>query len=142
VKRTLALLIAAAVVTSPVVAEAATKAKPTKRVVTWAYTAVHGVTTPVVSAGLETPCTVNAAGCFELVTFRHETKVTFKESTGASVAIQYFTDGDYQTVQTVCGAGEVPVKKGTSVSFRTAVDPSCAGVPTQGKILLTITGKK
>jgi hypothetical protein len=145
VKRALALAsLVTVVVGTPAVSDAATtakaKPKPTKRVVTWAYTGFHGVTTPVASAGFENPCTVNASACFDLQTLKYEKQVVVDG--GAKVAIQYFEDGDYQTVKTFCGSQTIPVSKGTLLSFHMVLDPTCAGVPTQGKVTLTVTGLK
>ena len=144
-KRTLALLSVAALVATPAVAEAAKKKpapKPTKRTVDWSYTGFHGATTPAAYTALENPCTVNAAACFTLTTESYETLVDFKEASGAKVAIQYFLDDDYDTVATVCTGGSIPVAKGQQVSFVTVLDATCAGVPTQGKVSITVTGKK
>jgi hypothetical protein len=141
VKRAIVLLTAAAVVAVPVVADAAVrKPRPTKRVVTWSYTAIHGVTTPAASTAFESPCTINADACFDLQTLKHETKV--KVDAAGKVAIQYFLDGDYDGVQTLCGTGTIPVKKGTLVTLVTVLDPTCAGVPTTGQVALTVTGLK
>jgi hypothetical protein len=150
VKRSLALLTAAAVVATPLVGHAAPKAKPkpkpTTRTVTWDYTAVHGATTPVVFTTGESPCTVNADGCFELFTEKHETAVSMKvvDASGQAVPVQYHFNGEYVAgaVFTSCGDGSFKVKKGTQVTLATVVDPTCAGLPTQGTVTFTITGLK
>lgn len=148
-KRSLALLTAAAVVATPFAAQAAPKAKkpvPTTRTVTWDYTAVHGATTPVVFTTFESPCTVNADGCFELFTEKHETAVSMKvaDASGQAVPVQYHFNGEYTAggVFTSCGDGTFKVKKGTQVTLATVVDPACAGLPTQGTVTFTITGLK
>ena len=139
-KRAIVLLTAAAVAVVPAVSEAAVrKPKPTKRVVTWSYTAFHGVTTPAVNTAFEAPCTVNADACYDLQTFKYETNV---QVDGGGAAIQYFLDGDYNGVQTLCGSGTIPVKKGTLVTLVTVLDPTCPGVPTAGDVTLTVTGRK
>lgn len=140
-KRALVLLVTAAVATAPLSAQAA-KPKPTKRVVTFTYQGFVGTTTPAVSGTLNEPACGATGACYELQTLKHEKQVAF--STGGP-AVQVYLDGDYEgTVQTYCGSGVVPVSKGSLVSFRMAVDPTCssAPVPTQGTVTLTITGKK
>ena len=143
-KRLLALLTLAAVAAVPAAGEAATrrapKPKPTKRVVTWSYTGFHAVTTPAVNTAFETPCTVNAEACYDLQTFRYEKAVAVD---AGGIAVQYFLDDDYDSVQTLCGAGTIPVAKGSLVTLVAAVDPSCPGAPpTAGDVKLTVTGLK
>jgi len=140
VKRAIVLLTAAAVAVVPAVSEAAVrKPKPTKRVATWSYTGFHGASTPAVNTAFESPCTVNADACYDLQTFKYETSVKVE---GGSAAIQYFLDDDYNAVQTLCGSGTIPVRKGTLVTLVTVLDPTCPGVPTTGDVKLTVTGLK
>jgi hypothetical protein len=139
VKRAIVLLTAAAVAVVPAVSEAAVRKKPTKRVVTWSYTGFHGASTPAANTAFESPCTVNADACYDLQTFKYETSVKVE---GGSVAIQYFLDDTYSDVQTLCGTGTIPVKKGTLVTLVTVLDASCPGVPTAGDVKLTVTGLK
>lgn len=142
-KRTLILLTAAAVAMVPAVDASAAKAKakpkpkPTKRVVTWDYQGVGGVTNPGFSASF---CAIEAA-CYELSTLTYEKKVAV--NAGGKVALQYWADDDYNgTVQTICGEVAIPVSKGTTLNFAIVLDPACQGVPTQGKVTMTITGLK
>jgi hypothetical protein len=143
VKRLLALLTLAAVAAVPTVSDAAVKKakpKPTKRVVTWSYTGFHAVTTPAVNTAFESPCTVNAEACYDLQTLSYEKSVAVD---AGGIAVQYFFDDTYDSVQTLCGRGTIPVAKGTLVTLIAAIDPSCPGAPpTSGTVKLTVTGLK
>ncbi len=141
-KRTLALLATAALAASPVVADAAKKPVPTKRTVTWSYQGVFGAyATPAGGGGV---CGANPNACFELPTTAKETKVTFTvtDATGQKTPLQYAFDGDYQSNELTCSSGDIPVKKGTLLSFYMVATDACPGLPTQGKVTFTITGTK
>ncbi len=144
-KRSLALLAAAALVATPVVAEAAAKKpapKPTKRVVTWSYTGVFGAYASAAGGG--GVCGANPMACFALPTQKHETLVSFvaTDTTGQKIPLQYALDGDYQGNQLTCSSGSTPVKKGSTVNFYMVAGPDCPGIPTSGKVVMTIIGKK
>ena len=138
-KRTVVLLTAAAVAATPFAAQAAVK-KPTKRVVTWEYAGAFGAYATGVGGG------GNCAGaaCFELPTTKYEKHISFsaKDATGAKIGIQYYFDGQYKSVPTVCSTASFDVPPGTVVSFDTVVTPGCAGVPTSGTVTITVTGLK
>jgi hypothetical protein len=141
-KRVTVLVCAAAVAAVPAVADARTRApQPTKRVLSWHYTGAHGVTAPLLHAAFEQPCQVNAEACYELETFKHETKV--KVDAPAGVAVDWYLNEEYDgDDHTLCGSGSIPVRTGDLVSLVVVLDPRCPGVPTQGTIRLTVTGKR
>ena len=139
-KRTATLLAITALAASPLAAHAGTK--PTTRTETWSY---NGVSGPSVAGGGFKICFGATSDCFDLSTFKYETKVTFvaKDSSGQKVALQWALDGTYSAGPTnACGEGTVDVKKGSVVNFDTTVDPTCPGIATQGTVTFTITGKK
>jgi hypothetical protein len=144
VKRLLAATSVLALLAAPAVADAAVKKapKPTKRTVTWNYTGVFGAY--VSAAGGGGVCGANPEACYDLATQVHETKVTFTatDATGQKVPVQYTLDGDYDGNTLQCSTGDVAVRKGTVVNFYMVATDACPGVPTQGTITMTITGKK
>ncbi len=141
-KRTLVLLTAAALAATPVVADAAKKPVPTKRVVTWDYRGVFGAYASMAGGG--GVCGANPSACFELPTTAKETTVTFSatDSTGQKIPVQWAFDGDYNTNELACSTGDIPVKKGTLLNFYLVATDACPGLPTQGKITFTIVGTK
>lgn len=144
-KRTLALIAATALLATPVAADAAAKKpapKPTKRVVTWNYTGVFGAYASVAGGG--GVCGANPKACFELPTQKHETKVSFAavDATGQKIPLQFALDGDYANNQLTCSSGSTPVKKGSTVNFYMVAGPDCPGIPTSGKVTMTIIGVK
>ena len=142
-KRVLAVMSIAALAASPTVAEAAKKPVPTQRTVTWNYQGVFGAYTSAVGGG--GICTANKAACFDLPTIKGEKSVKFAavDKTGRNIAVQWALDGDYQNTTVSCGAGEIPVSKGTLVSFYMVAGADCpGGVATQGTVTITVTGTK
>lgn len=146
-KRTLALLTIAAVAAIPASANAAAKKKPapkpTKRTVTWSYSGIAGPS--IAGAGLRLCAPAGASNCFDLPTEKYETNVavSIQDATGQKVGLQYAIDNDYSGGATqLCAVGDVPVAKGSPVTFNTTADPTCGAPATSGTVTFTITGKK
>ncbi len=145
-KRTIILLTAAALAASPAAAQAAKPAKkkpvPTTRTVVWDYQGVFGAYSSTVGGG--GVCGANPKACFELPTQKHERMVKFSatDGTGQKIAVQYSLDGDYDNTVVNCSAGDIAVKKGTTVNFYMIASPDCPGVATQGKVTIQVTGLK
>lgn len=142
-KRALAVLSIAALAASPAVAEAAKKPVPTKRTVTWSYQGVFGAYSSMAGGG--GVCGANAAACFELPTTKGEKTVKFvaADKFGQKIAVQWALDGDYQNTTVACGAGEIPVSKGSVVNFYLIAGADCpGGVATQGTVTMTVSGSK
>lgn len=143
-KRVVAVLSVAALVASPAVAEAAKKKPvPTKRTVTWNYQGVFGAYTSAAGGG--GVCGANPDACFDVPTTKGEKTVKFAavDKTGQKIAVQWALDGDYNNTTVSCGAGEIPVSKGTVVSFYLVAGADCpGGVATQGTMTITVTGTK
>jgi hypothetical protein len=141
VKRTALLATLALVAVSPTLAHAAPKAS--KRTITFDYASPVGLTTPAANVALN--CNGPITACWDFTTVKGEkaVAVSAKDSTGTPVGLQVFTDDDYNSVQTFCGTGSITVspKAATSVSVRVAVDPTCAGIPTNGTLTAVITNK-
>ena len=140
-KRSLALLAAAAVVATPLAAQAAPAKAPKKstRVITFDYTVVRGVAGTVVLNG----CEQVPGGCMEFFTEKGEKSIAFsvEDATGQPVAIDVFPDGDYVSNTGLCGKGtyKVSPKRSVGISVRPVASPDCQGVPTTGTITATIT---
>ena len=138
-KRTVLFAALAAVALVPATSDAAPKKK--ERTETLSYTLPTGVTSPAVSGAT---CGDPVRACLNVSLGKDEKYIKFsvKDSTGLKVGIQYFageTNDDYQSVQTICGEGKSTFKKPSMVSFRIALDNSCAGIPTQGKLTVVIS---
>jgi hypothetical protein len=140
--RTTTLLAAAALVAVPAVADASTRApRPTTRVVTWSYTGAHGVSAPLLHVAGESPCRFNTSACFDLETYKHETRVRVQAPPG--VAVDWYLNGDYTgDDHAICGTGTISVRTGDLVNLVVVLDPRCPGVPTTGTIRLTVTGRR
>lgn len=137
-KRTALVATLALVAVSPAVAHAAPK--PAKRTVTLDYTGALGAS--VAGASFNSNCSGGIGDCMELTTVKGEKSITLTaaDATGQQVGIQVFTDGDFNTVQLLCGTGTVTVnpKSATPVSVRPAVG-ACTGEPTKGTITAVIS---
>ncbi|HVE73466.1 MAG TPA: hypothetical protein VNA30_00010 [Mycobacteriales bacterium] len=143
-KRKLAILTAAALVATPLAANAAPPKKPaapkkTTRTVTFDYTGATLVSAGVTSGGLD------ACGlpmCFELDTVKGEKSVAVsaKDTTGTPTGIQVWIDDDYDTVTTHCGSAAITVspKSAHVVSIRPAIAPACAAVATKGVLTAVV----
>jgi hypothetical protein len=142
VKRTALLATFALVAVTPAIALAA----PAKsRTISSTYTGAPGVSITA-GAGAALGCTGPITGCWDFNTVKGEKKVTITaaDSSGTPVGLQVFTDDDYaNNVQFFCGTAtiEVSPKAATQVGVRVANDPSCAALPTTGKLTAVITNK-
>lgn len=139
-KRTALLATLALVAVSPAVAHAGGKT----RTLSYTYSGAFGISTPAVSGALNCQSGMNA--CWDFATVKGEKSVTITatDSSGTPVPLQVFTGDDYAgTVQTACGKATLDLspKTANAISVRTAVDPTCGGIATNGTIKAVITKK-
>jgi hypothetical protein len=142
VKRTALLASLALVAVTPAFALAA---PPASRTISSDYTLAPGLSITA-GAGAALGCTGPVTGCWDFNTVKGENKVTITaaDQTGTPVGLQVFTDDDYaNNVQFFCGTATIDVspKAATQVGVRVAYDPSCAAIPTTGKLTAVIKKK-
>lgn len=143
-KRTLALLAAAAVVATPLVSEAAPKTpKKSTRTVSFDYS---GFSAGAISLGASfslNNCNVpDQCMDFDTVKGEKNVKIAATDATGRPVGMQVWLDGDYQgSVAYYCGAASIKVgpKAAHVVSVRMTPIDNCQGLPTEGTVKATIT---
>jgi hypothetical protein len=141
-KRAVVAVAVAAIAVVPAAGHAAPKPpKKTVRTVTLEY---QGFCTAQVSGAVYWgPNACPQEAFITVVLTKAEKYVTYKaeDASGTPTPMQVWTNGDYNSVGTVCSDGKFTSKKGGgSLDIATALEaPDCGGIPTQGTITITIS---
>jgi hypothetical protein len=134
-KRTISLLATAAVVATPLLADAAPK-KKVERKVTTSYTLACQAGVDGANGGI--------TGCpneLEDAASKTESYVKFSavDTTGRPIGIVAYNPDDYgNTATNYCGGitKAIKIKPGTAFGVKTIVDPTCGAAPTTGTITI------
>ena len=139
-KRTIALAALAAMIATPTVGHAA-KPKRIERKVVLKYqgfcdAGINGL------HGGPTTCPTAAEQMVTIKKGEAYLKFAAVDSRGRTIGLRYYNDADFGgTVQTFCGktSKAQKVKYKATMAVKTAIDPNCGGVPTNGTLTITIS---